>query len=116
MLIKRAARCALAVMVAAALSACVTLPPNSPRSPQDPWESWNRGVYKFNDAIDRGVAKPVARAYVHVVPKPVRTGVGNFFANLETPTIMINDALQGKLHASANDLGRFVLNSTLGVG
>ncbi|MDB6085475.1 MAG: hypothetical protein JWN43_3356, partial [Gammaproteobacteria bacterium] len=40
------ARAALFVMSAAALSACVTLPPNSPRSPQDPWESWNRGVYK----------------------------------------------------------------------
>jgi len=116
MLIKRAARCALAVMVAAALSACVTLPPNSPRSPQDPWESWNRGVYKFNDAIDRGIAKPVARAYLRVVPKPVRTGISNFLTNLETPTVMINDALQGKFLAAANDLGRFLLNTTVGIG
>ncbi len=116
MLITRVARCALAIIVAAALSACVTLPPNSPRSPQDPWESWNRGVYKFNDAIDRGIAKPVARAYVRVIPKPVRTGISNFFANLNTPTVMINDALQGKFMAAANDLGRFLLNSTVGVG
>ena len=61
------------------LSACVTLPPNSKRVPQDPWESWNRGVYKFNDVLDRAVAKPVAKAYVRVVPQPIRTGVSNFF-------------------------------------
>jgi len=116
MLIRRGARHALAVIAAATLSACVTLPPNSPRSPQDPWESWNRGVYKFNDAIDRGIAKPVARAYVRTVPKPIRTGISNFFSNLNTTTVMINDALQGKFMAAANDLGRFLLNTTVGIG
>ena len=110
------ARLALAVMVATALSACVTLPPNSPRAPQDPWESWNRGVYKFNDTLDRAIAKPVAKTYVKVVPEPIRIGVSNFFANLETPTVMVNDALQGKFLAAANDLGRFALNTTLGLG
>ena len=95
---------------------CVTLPPNAPRSPQDPWESWNRGVYKVNDKLDRAVAKPVAKAYQTVVPKPLRTGVSNFFANLNTPTVLINDALQGKFLAAANDLGRFVFNSTFGLG
>lgn len=110
------ARTALAMMLAVSLSACVTLPPDRPRSPADPWESWNRGVYKFNDALDRAVAKPVARAYVKVVPQPIRTGVSNFFENLNTPTDLINDALQGKFLAAANDLGRFLLNSTLGIG
>jgi phospholipid-binding lipoprotein MlaA len=110
-----AARAALAVLVTAALAGCVTLPPNSPRSPQDPWESWNRGVYNFNDKLDRAVAKPVARAYVKVVPEPIRIGVSNFFSNLETPTVMINDALQGKILAAGNDLGRFLLNTTLGL-
>ena len=97
-------------------SACVTLPPNSQRVPQDPWESWNRGVYKVNDKIDRAIAKPVARGYVRVVPRFIRTGISNFFDNLDTPTVMINDALQGKIGASANDLGRFLLNSTVGLG
>jgi phospholipid-binding lipoprotein MlaA len=110
------ARAALGLMLAAGLSACVTLPPNSPRSPQDPWESWNRGVYKFNDVLDRAVAKPVARTYVRVLPQAIRTGVSNFFANLNTTTVMINDALQGKFRAAGNDLGRFLLNSTFGVG
>jgi len=109
-------RPALTIIVAGCLSACVTLQPNSPRSPQDPWESWNRGVYKFNDALDRGIAKPVARAYVNTVPQPIRTGVSNFFANLNTTTVLINDALQGKFAAAANDLGRFMLNTTVGVG
>jgi len=98
------------------LCGCVTLPPNAPRSPQDPWESWNRGVYKVNDKLDRAVAKPVARAYVKVVPQPLRTGVSNFFANLNTPTVMVNDALQGKFLAAGSDLGRFLLNSTVGLG
>jgi phospholipid-binding lipoprotein MlaA len=110
------ARVTLAVIVTGALSACVTLPPNSPRSPQDPWESWNRGVYRFNDKLDRAVAKPVAKTYVRVVPQPVRTGVSNFFGNVETPMVMVNDALQGKFRAAGNDLGRFLLNTTVGIG
>jgi phospholipid-binding lipoprotein MlaA len=116
MLKARYARAALGIVYMLSLSACVTLPPNSQRVPQDPWESWNRGVYKVNDKLDRAVAKPVAKGYVRVVPKPIRTGVSNFFANLNTPTVMINDALQGKLLAAGNDLGRFLLNSTLGLG
>jgi phospholipid-binding lipoprotein MlaA len=58
----------------------------------------------------------VARAYVRVVPQPIRTGVSNFFDNLTTPTVMINDALQGKILAAGNDLGRFLFNSTVGLG
>src|ERR1700676_903323 len=116
MLPARHARAALCVFYLLGVSGCVTLPPNSQRVPQDPWESWNRGVYKFNDKVDRAIAKPVTKAYVRVVPQPVRTGVSNFFANLNTTTVMINDALQGKFLAAGNDLGRFLLNSTVGVG
>src|SRR4029077_19315764 len=110
------ARAALGIVCTLGLSACVTLPPGSKRVPQDPWESWNRGVYRVNDKLDRAVAKPVTKAYVRVVPQPIRTGVSNFFENLNTPTVMINDALQGKLLAAANDLGRFLFNSTVGLG
>ena len=109
-------RAALLLALACASSACVTLPPDRPRSPQDPWESWNRGVYKFNTVMDNAIARPVAKTYVKIVPQPIRTGVNNFFANLSTPTVMINDALEGKFLASANDLGRFVLNTTVGIG
>jgi phospholipid-binding lipoprotein MlaA len=109
-------RLALPAFITAACTACVTLPPNATRSPQDPWESWNRGVYRVNDTVDRAVTKPLAQTYVKVVPQPVRTGISNFFSNLDTPTVLINDALQGKFLASGNDLGRFLLNSTLGIG
>jgi phospholipid-binding lipoprotein MlaA len=109
------ARTALGVVLACSMSACVTLPPNSPPAPQDPWESWNRGVYRINDKLDRAIAKPVAKTYVRIVPHPIQTGVSNFFDNLGTPTVMINDALQGKLKAAGNDLARFLLNSTIGL-
>src|SRR3982074_3012442 len=115
MLKARYARAALGLMCVLSVSACVTLPPNSQRVPQDPWESWNRGVYRVNDKLDRAVAKPITKTYVRFVPHPIRTGVSNFFDNLDTPTVMINDALQGKLLAAANDLGRFLLNSTVGL-
>jgi phospholipid-binding lipoprotein MlaA len=104
----------LMIVVAASLSACVTLPAKPP--PQDPWESWNRGVYKVNDKLDRAIAKPIARTYLRAVPAPARTGVSNFLSNLRTTTVMINDALQGKFGAAANDLARFVVNTTVGFG
>ncbi len=104
------------LIFAAALSACVTLPPNAPRSPQDPFERWNRGVYKFNDSVDRSVLKPLAKTYVKVLPHSVRTGIFNFFSNLDTPTVMVNDLLQAKPRAALSDLGRFLLNTTIGIG
>lgn len=110
------ARCLPLFCCAATLAGCVTLPPNAQRSPADPYERWNRGVYNFNDSIDRAVVKPVARGYQRVVPQFARTGVSNFLANLQTPTVMVNDLLQGKPLAALNDLGRFLLNTTLGVG
>jgi phospholipid-binding lipoprotein MlaA len=109
-------RALLCAAVAIALSGCVTLPPNAKPAPQDPWESWNRGVYKVNDKLDRAIAKPIARTYVRAVPAPARTGVSNFLSNLRTTTVMVNDALQGKLGAAASDLARLVVNTTVGFG
>jgi phospholipid-binding lipoprotein MlaA len=115
MLKVRQARAALGILFALCLSACVSLPADSKRTPQDPWESWNRGIYRVNDKLDRALAKPLAKTYVHLIPHPIRTGVRNFLDNLGTPTVMINDALQGKLQAAGNDLARFLLNSTVGL-
>ena len=109
-------RYAAGVCLILALTGCVSLPPNAKRSPQDPWERFNRTVYKVNDVLDRAIAKPLAKGYVKVLPRPLRTGVSNFFANLNTPTVMVNDALQFKFKAAGNDLGRFLLNSTVGIG
>jgi phospholipid-binding lipoprotein MlaA len=109
-------RVVLGILLAVSAAGCVTLPPNAKPAPQDPWESWNRGVYKVNDALDRAVAKPVARTYVRAVPAPVRTGISNVQSNLRVTTVMVNNALQGKFVAAASDFARFVVNLTVGVG
>jgi phospholipid-binding lipoprotein MlaA len=110
------ARVVLGGVLIAAMAGCVALPPNAKPAPQDPWESWNRGVYKVNDKLDRAVAKPIARTYVRAVPAPARTGVSNFLSNLRTTTVMVNDALQGKFGAAANDFARLIVNTTVGFG
>ena len=102
-------------LLALALVGCATVPP-SERNPRDPWQRVNRGVYKFNDALDTAVVAPVARTYVRVVPQLVRTGVTNFFNNLTSPDTIVNGLLQGQLQPFARDTGRFVVNSTIGIG
>ena len=82
----------------------------------DPWEGWNRGVYKFNKAIDSAVAKPVTLGYKAVTPDVVEDGVSNFFSNLEDVPNMFNNLLQGKIGDSISDLGRILVNTTLGIG
>lgn len=96
------------------LSGCASLPSGKP-DPRDPWERFNRSVYAFNDAVDQHLAKPVAKAYVRVLPRFVRTGINNFFNNLDDVTTVVNDALQGKMRQAGHDSARFLLNSTFGV-
>jgi phospholipid-binding lipoprotein MlaA len=86
------------------------------RSPYDPWEGFNRRVHAFNDVVDRAVARPLATAYTKVVPRVARTGVTNFFSNLRAPVTITNQLLQGRPGDAWDSLGRFVMNSTLGVG
>jgi phospholipid-binding lipoprotein MlaA len=82
----------------------------------DPWEPLNRRVHAFNNVVDRRIATPLAKAYVAAVPRPVRLGVGNFFNNLGQPISAVNALLQGKPKRAAQALGRFALNTTLGIG
>lgn len=103
------------VLLAASLGGCASTRVGEP-DPRDPWERVNRATFAFNDAVDRAIAKPAARGYKRFVPRVVRTGVSNFFSNLEQPLNAVNNLLQGKLDPAANDLGRFVLNTTLGLG
>lgn len=84
--------------------------------PNDPWESWNRQVFAMNMKVDRAVIKPVAQAYTDVVPEPARTGVHNFLNNLDSPIVFTNDLLQGEVELAGETVGRFGLNSTLGLG
>jgi phospholipid-binding lipoprotein MlaA len=97
------------------LSGCATQP-GMKSDPRDPWERMNRGTYRFNDAFDRAIAKPVARGYRKAIPHFVQTGIGNFLDNLESPVIMVNDLLQGQFKAFVSDTGRLLMNTTLGIG
>ena len=97
------------------LCGCAALPPGSKRDPRDPWERMNRSTYKFNDVLDRAIVKPTAKGYTHL-PRPVQTGVHNFFDNLNYPITIVNDLLQGQVVPFFSDIGRFVFNSTVGLG
>lgn len=81
----------------------------------DPIEGFNRAMYAFNETMDTYVLKPVAKAYREVLPSPVRTGVSNFFGNLHDPVIMLNNLLQGKVVNAISDLGRFIVNTIVGI-
>jgi phospholipid-binding lipoprotein MlaA len=105
---------AVLAVCALLLSGCATIP-SGKADPRDPWEGFNRASYKFNDALDRAIAKPVAKGYKKVTPRVVRTGVSNFFSNLGSITTVFNDVLQGKMKQAGQDSGRFLLNSTLGL-
>lgn len=108
-----ARRMALAGAVAVACAGCATAPGGNPR---DPFETFNRGMFEFNDGVDRAIFKPAATVYRAVTPAPVRTGVGNFLGNLEDVWSFANSALQGKAQAAAETFMRFNVNTFLGLG
>lgn len=105
-------RCACAIALVSLVTACASGPNANPR---DPLEPFNRGVYGFNDAVDRAVVKPVATAYRDVLPRPVRTGVNNFFANLQDVWSGVNNALQLKPRESVESFLRFGVNTVFGL-
>jgi len=110
-------------LLGGALAGCAMRPPaDDPeaqeefRANNDPIEPFNRAMYDVHQAIDTAVLRPVAVAYRAVVPPPVRTGVSNLLSNLRSPVILANDALQGETQRFGETLGRFLINSTIGIG
>lgn len=83
---------------------------------RDPLEPLNRGIYQFNESVDKAVIKPVAQGYKAVLPQPLRTGIGNFFSNLDDGLVVANDLLQLKLERAVTDLFRVITNTTIGLG
>lgn len=81
----------------------------------DPLEPVNRAFFHFNDKLYFWVFKPVSQGYGWLVPRPARRGVRNFFSNLATPVRTVNCLLQGDLKGTGTELGRFGINTTLGV-
>jgi len=114
-IMQRTACASLLALVCLSLFGCASLP-NTKRDPRDPFERMNRATYRFNDTIDRAVAKPVAQTYRRVTPHFVQTGVSNFLDNLGYPTTIVNDLLQLKLQGFCRDTTRLIVNSTVGIG
>ena len=81
----------------------------------DPFEDLNRDIFIFNEKLDEKLLKPAALTYRKVTPQFARTGVTNFFNNLEEIDTTINQVLQGEIKYAFNDASRFVINSTIGL-
>jgi phospholipid-binding lipoprotein MlaA len=116
-------RLLLCLVAGLALAGCATRPgADDPEAlaefeaTNDPIEPWNRAMFQVNEGIDTLVLRPAAEAYRILLPQPVRLGVRNVLGNLRTPVILLNDALQGETDRFGTTLGRFLLNSTLGIG
>ncbi|MEN2792823.1 MlaA family lipoprotein [Sphingomonas oligophenolica] len=85
-------------------------------APGDPLEGFNRVMFAIHQRVDRAVFRPVALGYRHTVPRPVRSGLRNFFHNLGEPLVFLNDLLQLKPGRAARTMTRFLINSTIGIG
>lgn len=111
----RSGKRGLLLLALAALAGCASVPAGE-RHPDDPLEPLNRQVFAFNDKLDQAVIKPVAQAYLDVVPAFVRDRIRAFIDNLAEPRIFVNDVLQGRFNTAGMTFTRFVANSILGVG
>ena len=118
------------ILAGMGLSACASAPPSLP-SPQylaspdktdepqaisDPNEQVNRSVFESNQKFNHSVLYPAAKAYNDNVPEDVRDRISAFATNLSEPVVFANDVLQLRPQAAATTFGRFVLNSTIGLG
>ncbi|MGG1949386.1 VacJ family lipoprotein [Trinickia sp. NRRL B-1857] len=103
-----------ATLTAAALLVGCASP--SDRTPGDPFEPMNRAVFKVNDTIDSTIAVPIAKGYQKVTPHPLRTAISNFFSNLGDLNNIANELLQLKITDATEDLIRFAMNTTFGIG
>jgi phospholipid-binding lipoprotein MlaA len=113
----RVSDAALAVVFSLFLAGCAaTSTTGSTPDPSDPLEGWNRQVYAMNKNFDHAILKPTAETYVAVVPQPARVGLHNFLNNLDSPVVLANDLLQGQVDLASQTVGRFGLNSTVGLG
>lgn len=82
----------------------------------DPYEQINRKVFSFNQTLDRTLLRPPILVYLKVVPKWPRQRLNSFFSNLMSPLTFVNNILQGNFQEAGNTLGRFMFNSTAGLG
>lgn len=96
------------------VAGCATT--KGPMGERDPLERYNRAVFKFNDTLDRAILKPVAKGYRAALPEAFNLAISNFFSNLGDVGVAFNNLLQLKIIDASSDVGRLVINTTLGIG
>ena len=108
--------------LALVISSCATKPPASDlaarsafKENNDRLEPFNRAMFDVDQAIDAVIFRPVAWTYREFVPDPVRRGITNFLRNLRSPITLASDLLQGNVDRAGQTIGRFVVNTTIGV-
>ena len=74
----------------------------------DPIETTNRKIFAFNDGLDKGILKPLAKGYRAIVPSQGRTAIRNFLHNLETPTVLINDLFHYSFYFQIKNIKSFM--------
>lgn len=102
---------AASALAALTLTGCASGP-----NPDDPYEEFNRQMFAFNEGVDKAVVEPLAHGYRAITNEPIREGVGNFADNLNEPLTFVNHVLQGQIPDAGATLGRFVINTTVGIG
>tara|TARA_R110002020_G_C16321741_1_gene774929 strand:+ start:23589 stop:24383 length:795 start_codon:yes stop_codon:yes gene_type:complete len=109
------------IILLTGLGGCASLPAAQTGSStdelvqRDPLERINRPLYFVGSGVDRHAIRPITQTYVAIAPKPVRRGFQNFALNLSQPGVFLNDVFQGRLNAAGETLGRFAINSTVGL-
>jgi phospholipid-binding lipoprotein MlaA len=98
-----------------AVALATAAPAFAEESVWDPWEDLNRATFELNAALAKVIAQPVVAAYQSVVPQPVQTGVDDFFTNLREPVTAVSSGLQGDFQNAGVSVGRFAINSTVGI-
>jgi phospholipid-binding lipoprotein MlaA len=104
------------LLVAQALAPSASAAADAIEEEFDPWESFNEKMFEFNLRLDRYVLKPVAKAYNTVVPDRVQVMISNLYDNASFVPRMMNSFLQGKFDGGMREIGRFMFNTTIGVG
>jgi len=102
------------ILLSLLLAGCAGTQSRNTDPENDPWEGYNRKVFAFNNGLDK-VVRPIAVGYDKIMPDPFQRGVGNFFRNLDAPVTYVNQVLQGKFKESVSTIGRFLVNSTVGI-
>jgi phospholipid-binding lipoprotein MlaA len=91
-------------------------PPDVEPVEYDPWEPFNEKMFSFNYNFDKYLLKPVAKGYNFVMPDEVQRMIANGFDNLNPVPRWVNNLLQGNFPGFFTEVGRFLINSTLGIG